>query len=42
MFLPDCKIQGGIQKGIHFTSNQYGRPSGEAFVELATKEDVER
>ena len=42
LFLLDCKIRGGAQKGIHFTSTTDGRPSGEAFVELTTPEDVER
>lgn len=35
----DCKIvnNGG---GIHFTYTREGRPSGEAFVELETEDDL--
>lgn len=35
----DCKIvnNGG---GVHFTYTREGRPSGEAFVELETEEDL--
>ncbi|XP_029367706.1 heterogeneous nuclear ribonucleoprotein H isoform X3 [Echeneis naucrates] len=38
-FFSDCKIinNGG---GIHFTYTREGRPSGEAFVELETEEDL--
>lgn len=39
-FLPaDCKIvnNGG---GVHFTYTREGRPSGEAFVEMETEEDL--
>lgn len=35
----DCKIvsNGG---GVHFTYTREGRPSGEAFVEMETEEDL--
>uniref|UniRef100_A0AAQ4RD64 Heterogeneous nuclear ribonucleoprotein H1 n=1 Tax=Gasterosteus aculeatus aculeatus TaxID=481459 RepID=A0AAQ4RD64_GASAC len=38
-FFSDCKIipNGG---GIHFTYTREGRPSGEAFVEMETEEDL--
>ncbi|XP_078117055.1 heterogeneous nuclear ribonucleoprotein H [Sander vitreus] len=38
-FFSDCKVisNGG---GIHFTYTREGRPSGEAFVELETEEDL--
>lgn len=40
-FLKDCSIQGD-EKGIHFTMNMEGRPSGEAFVELASQADLDK
>lgn len=36
-----CNIKGG-HVGIHLTMSREGRPSGEAFVELATPEDLEK
>ncbi|XP_051896806.1 heterogeneous nuclear ribonucleoprotein H3-like isoform X2 [Pristis pectinata] len=38
-FFSDCKILNGTA-GIHFTYLREGRPSGEAFVQLETEEDV--
>uniref|UniRef100_A0A2K6K0W2 RRM domain-containing protein n=1 Tax=Rhinopithecus bieti TaxID=61621 RepID=A0A2K6K0W2_RHIBE len=38
-FFSDCKIQNGAQ-GIHFIYTREGRPSGEAFVELETEDEV--
>ena len=37
----DCNIIGG-KEGIHFTFVRDGRPSGEAYIELATEEDTEK
>uniref|UniRef100_W5N447 Heterogeneous nuclear ribonucleoprotein H1, like n=1 Tax=Lepisosteus oculatus TaxID=7918 RepID=W5N447_LEPOC len=38
-FFSDCKIAND-SNGIHFTYTREGRPSGEAFVELETDEDL--
>ncbi|KAK7003773.1 heterogeneous nuclear ribonucleoprotein H [Biomphalaria glabrata] len=38
-FLRECNIKNG-EKGIHFTFSREGRPSGEAFVELESEEDI--
>ncbi|GFO33139.1 heterogeneous nuclear ribonucleoprotein f [Plakobranchus ocellatus] len=38
-FLRECEIAGG-EDGIHFTYSRDGRPSGEAFVELMSEDDV--
>ncbi|XP_051790126.1 heterogeneous nuclear ribonucleoprotein H1, like isoform X7 [Erpetoichthys calabaricus] len=38
-FFSDCKIVNDAA-GIHFTYTREGRPSGEAFVELETEEDL--
>ncbi|KAJ8266759.1 hypothetical protein GJAV_G00134370 [Gymnothorax javanicus] len=38
-FFSDCKIANG-GTGIHFTYTREGRPSGEAFVELESEEDL--
>ncbi|GFR74304.1 heterogeneous nuclear ribonucleoprotein H-like [Elysia marginata] len=38
-FLRECEITGG-EDGIHFTYSRDGRPSGEAFVELMSEDDV--
>uniref|UniRef100_A0A2K6R6G5 RRM domain-containing protein n=1 Tax=Rhinopithecus roxellana TaxID=61622 RepID=A0A2K6R6G5_RHIRO len=38
-FFSDCKIQNGAQ-GVHFIYTREGRPSGEAFVELETEDEV--
>jgi len=40
-FLEDCNIVGG-NEGIHFTYVRDGRPSGEAYVELASADDMSR
>ena len=39
--LNDCKVKNEA-KGVKFTFDLDGRPSGEAFVELCTAEDVEK
>ena len=39
IFFTGCEIDGG-ESGVHFTFSREGRPSGEAFVELASEEDV--
>ena len=39
VFFPDCKIQNGAQ-GIRFIYTREGRPSGEAFVELESEDEV--
>uniref|UniRef100_A0A2K5QP00 Heterogeneous nuclear ribonucleoprotein H1 n=2 Tax=Platyrrhini TaxID=9479 RepID=A0A2K5QP00_CEBIM len=38
-FFSDCKIQNGAQ-GIRFIYTREGRPSGEAFVELESEDEV--
>jgi len=38
-FFSKCNVSGG-SKGIHFTTNRDGRPSGECFVEFESEEDV--
>merc|ERR1719277_2132799 len=40
-FLEDCNIVGG-NEGIHFTFVRDGRPSGEAYVELASADDMSK
>lgn len=40
-FAADCQIKGG-KDGIHLTMSRFGRPSGEAYVELASLEDEAR
>jgi len=40
-FLEDCNIVGG-KEGVHFGFVRDGRPSGEAYVELASSEDVSK
>ena len=37
----DCQIAGG-EKGVNLTFSREGRASGEAFVEFASEEDVEK
>lgn len=37
--ISECEIVDG-DKGVHFTYSREGRPSGEAFVELASEDDV--
>ena len=39
--LKDCQVK-GEEKGVKFAFGVDGRPSGEAFVELCTAEDVEK
>ncbi|KAK7113546.1 heterogeneous nuclear ribonucleoprotein F-like [Littorina saxatilis] len=39
-FFEGCEIAGGIS-GIHLTQSREGRPSGEAFVEFASEDDVQ-
>uniref|UniRef100_A0A8C6TPT9 Heterogeneous nuclear ribonucleoprotein H1 n=1 Tax=Neogobius melanostomus TaxID=47308 RepID=A0A8C6TPT9_9GOBI len=38
-FFSDCKVLNG-SGGIHFTYTREGRPSGEAFIELETEDDM--
>jgi len=38
-FFCNCNIDGGA-KGIHLTTNREGRPSGDAYIELETQDDV--
>merc|ERR1712083_459624 len=38
-FFSECNIIGGV-KGVTFGLNREGRPSGEAFVEMESDEDV--
>lgn len=41
-FLKDCAVVDG-EKGVHLAiSHRDGRPNGEAFVELAAQEDVDK
>ena len=40
-FLSDCQVCNG-EAGVHFTFVPDGRPSGEAFVELQSEEDVSK
>lgn len=40
VFLAGLDIKGGKRAGVHFTKEESGRPSGEAFVELLCKEDA--
>ncbi|XP_078499332.1 heterogeneous nuclear ribonucleoprotein H3 isoform X1 [Lissotriton helveticus] len=40
-FFSECSITGGLN-GIHFTISKEGRPTGEAFVEFETAEDVKK
>lgn len=40
-FFKDCTILGG-KAGVHMTTSREGRPSGEAFVEFQSAEDVHR
>lgn len=42
LFFPDCTVHNGIE-GVHFVhAHDSGKPSGEAFIELETSEDVEK
>lgn len=38
-FFKDSTVIGGAD-GVHMTTSREGRPSGEAFVEFATEEDL--
>lgn len=38
-FFNDCKIAGGT-KGVHIVMSRDNRPTGEAFVEFASAEDL--
>jgi heterogeneous nuclear ribonucleoprotein F/H len=40
-FVSDCNVIGG-KSGIHFTYDRDGRPSGEAYIELGTEEDLQK
>jgi heterogeneous nuclear ribonucleoprotein F/H len=40
-FFSDCNIKDG-KLGIHMTMSREGRPSGEAYVEMETDEDIEK
>ncbi|XP_011614236.1 G-rich sequence factor 1 [Takifugu rubripes] len=40
-FFSDCRIRDGV-KGIHFTLNKMGRPTGIAFIEMEDEEDVNK
>ncbi|XP_064632255.1 heterogeneous nuclear ribonucleoprotein H3-like isoform X2 [Lineus longissimus] len=38
-FFPDCEIEGG-EDGIHLMTNREGRPSGEAYVNMSSPDDL--
>lgn len=40
-FFEECNILNG-KEGVHMTMSREGRPSGEAFIEMESEEDVER
>ena len=40
-FFEDCVFQEGGES-VHMTLTREGRPSGEAYIELATEEDLEK
>ncbi|XP_073321399.1 G-rich sequence factor 1 [Pagrus major] len=40
-FFSECSIRDGV-KGIHFTVNKSGRPSGQAFIEMENEIDVSK
>ncbi|CAL1686663.1 unnamed protein product [Lasius platythorax] len=40
-FFGDCTISNG-KNGVHMTMSREGRPSGEAYVEMDTPEDIEK
>ncbi|XP_066602984.1 heterogeneous nuclear ribonucleoprotein H-like [Prorops nasuta] len=40
-FFSDCNISHG-KNGVHMTMSREGRPSGEAYVEMDTEEDIEK
>lgn len=41
VYIGDCSIKDG-KLGIHMTMSREGRPSGEAYVEMETDEDIEK
>jgi heterogeneous nuclear ribonucleoprotein F/H len=41
LYADDCSIKDG-KLGIHMTMSREGRPSGEAYVEMETDEDIEK
>lgn len=38
-FFSECRIRGGVN-GVHILYNKYGKPTGQAFIELEHEEDV--
>ena len=40
-YVSDCNVVGG-KGGIHFTYVRDGRPSGEAYIELSSEEDLNK
>lgn len=38
-FFSECRVRDGL-KGIHLTTDRLGRPSGQAFIEMAHEEDI--
>ncbi|XP_014211583.1 heterogeneous nuclear ribonucleoprotein H2 [Copidosoma floridanum] len=40
-FFGECKITRG-KAGVHMTTSREGRPSGEAYIEMDTEEDIEK
>ena len=40
-FFSDCQFKEG-ENSVHLTQTREGRPSGEAYIELATEEDMEK
>lgn len=40
-FFGECNISGG-KTGIHMTMSREGRPSGEAYIEMESEEDIEK
>lgn len=41
LLLLDCRIRDGV-KGIHFTLNKMGKPTGIAFIEMEDEGDVNK
>lgn len=40
-FFSDCEFKDG-NEGVHLTLTREGRPSGEAYIELASEEELEK
>uniref|UniRef100_A0AAY5EFB9 RRM domain-containing protein n=1 Tax=Electrophorus electricus TaxID=8005 RepID=A0AAY5EFB9_ELEEL len=40
-FFSECQIRGGVN-GIHLMTNRYGKPNGQAFIELEHEEDISK